>query len=385
MQRKEITFIEALLVIIPLTIAVRASNNMLMTTLPLVAKYMFNFNEGEVGIISALTSLSTFIGSGLINSRLRGENRKLAFRISAIIYAILLPIFYLASPITVWILAGIAGIVLGLLMPNIITYAGLLKDRKQRERVLSIYTLALSASLVIGPAIETWILDYFPLLMVFLLFAPFSVLTGIMSFFVEFPKEDEKSVKVKVFSNPGFITAVINILTYNIVFSVLLAFGGIFAKSTFNVPYSTVTAIFSAFFVTSFLARLYLSIRPAEKLWHFMSLAIGITTLGLIFISVLPPTLLLFVVALLLLGIPHGLTYPLSVISISRTFKPEERNAANSTFFAIMMLIGIITPTVAGFVIQRVGFRLTLASIIPIIVALLFILRKYVKYVDNVS
>jgi len=385
MQRKEITFIEALLVIIPLTIAVRASNNMLMTTLPLVAKYMFNFNEVEVGIISALTSLSTFIGSGLINSRLRGETRKLAFRISAIAYAILLPLFYLASPITVWILAGIAGLVLGLLMPNIITYAGLLKDRKQRERVLSIYTLALSASLVIGPAIETWILDYFSLPMVFLFFAPFSILTGIMSFFVQFPKEDGKSVKVKVFSNPGFITAVINILTYNIVFSILLAFGGIFAKSTFNIPYSMVTAIFSAFFVTSFLARLYLSIMPAEKLWHFMSMAIGITTLGLIFISVFPSTLPLFVAALLLLGIPHGITYPLSVISISRTFKPEERNAANSTFFAIMMLIGIVTPTVAGFVIQHIGFRETLAFIIPIIIVLLFVLRKYVKYVDSVS
>ena len=385
MQRKEITFIEALLVIIPLTIAVRASNNMLMTTIPLITKYLFGFNEGEVGIISALTSLATFIGSGLINSRLRGGTRELAFRSAAIIYAILLPFFYLASPITVWILAGIAGIVLGLIMPNIITYAGLLKDRKQRERVLSIYTLALSISLVLGPAIETWILEYFSLRMVFLFFAPFSILTGIMSFFVEFPKEDNKNVKVKVFSNPGFITAVINILTYNIVFSILLAFGGIFAKSTFNVPYSTVTAIFSAFFTTSLIARLYLSIRPAEKLWHFMSLSIGITTLGLIFISIFPPTLLLFVAALLLLGIPHGLTYPLSVISISRTFRLEERNAANSTFFAIMMLIGIITPSIAGFVIQRIGFRLTLTFIIPIILALLAVLRKYVKYVDNVS
>ena len=385
MQRKEITFIEALLVIIPLTIAVRASNNMLMTTIPLVTKYLFDFNEGEVGIISALTSLLSFIGSGLINSRLRGETRKLVFRSAAITYAILLPIFYLASPITVWILAGIAGLVLGLIMPNIITYAGLLKDRKQRERVLSIYTLALSISLVLGPAIETWILDYFSLRMVFPFFSPFSLLTGIMSFFVEFPKEDDRNVKVKVFSNPGFITAVINILTYNIVFSILQAFGGIYAKSTFNVPYSIVTAIFSAFFTTSLLARLYLSIRPAEKLWNFMSLSIGITTLGLIFISVFPPTLLLYVAALLLLGIPHGLTYPLSVISISRTFRPEERNAANSTFFAIMMLIGIITPSIAGFVIQHIGFRLTLTFIIPIILALLIVLRKYVKYVDNVS
>lgn len=383
MQRKEITFIEALLVIIPLTIAVRASNNMLMTTLPLVVKYQFSFNEEQVGIISALTSLATFIGSGIINSRLKGNTRKLVFRTSALIYAIILPLFYLVSPITVWILAGIAGIVLGILMPNIVTYAGLLKDRRQRERVLSLYTLALSASLVIGPAIESWILDYFSLLDVFLLFAPFSILTGIMAFFVQFPNEAEHNTKVKVFSNPGFITAVINILTYNIVFSILIAFGGIYAKSTFNVSYSTITLLFSAFFLTSFLARLYLSIKPAEQISKFIVIAISITTVGLLLISVLPPLLLAFVVGLLLLGIPHGLTYPLSIIAISRTFKPEERNSANSTFFAVMMLIGIITPTIAGFVIQYIGLRITLILIIPIILFLLTILYKYVKYVDK--
>ncbi|BAB66943.1 MFS transporter [Sulfurisphaera tokodaii str. 7] len=383
MQKKDITFLHALLIIIPLTIAIRASNNMLMTTIPLVTKYIFNFSESEIGIISALTSLFTFIGSGVINSRLKRDMRKKVFRASGIVYAILLPIFYFASPITIWVLSALAGIVLGILMPNIITYAGLLKDRRQRERVLSIYTLALSASLVIGPAIESWILNYFSLLEVFLFFAPFSILSGIMSFFVDFPEERNDGKKTKVFENPGFITAVINILTYNIVFSILLAFAGIYAKSTFNISYSSVTLIFSAFFLTSFLSRLYLSIRPAERLWYYMSFAISITTLGLVFISVLPSNLVLFTVALLLLGIPHGITYPLSIISISRTFLPEERNEANSIFFAIMMLIGIVTPTISGFVIEIIGFRTTLTFIIPIILSLLVLLRRYVKYVDT--
>lgn len=64
---------------------------------------------------------------------------------------------------------------------------------------------------------------------------------------------------------------------------------------------------------------------------------------------------------------------------------PEERNTANSAYFAFMMLIGIITPTVAGFVIQFMGFRTTLSLLITIILVLLVILHRYVKYVDSVS
>ena len=67
---------------------------------------------------------------------------------------------------------------------------------------------------------------------------------------------------------------------------------------------------------------------------------------------VLSRNVTVFIVALLVLGVPHGLTYPLSVRTISRAFGPEHRNVANSYFFSIMMFIGILLPLVGGFLVD---------------------------------
>ncbi|EWG06643.1 MAG: multidrug resistance protein [Candidatus Aramenus sulfurataquae] len=297
-------------------------------------------------------------------------------------YALILPLFYYSNPLLVWALSAIAGLSLGLMMPNVINAAGLLEDRKARERLLSIYTLALSVSLVVGPAVESLVLKFYPLRYVFLWFEPFALLAFVLSFFLEFPQEaNGKKVEVKVFSNPGFKVAVLNILSYNVPFATITAFAGVYAKEAFGLSYSEVTAFFSAFFVTSLLARLYLSLRPAEKISGLITFSVSLTVIGLT-LATLSGNPLLFLGALLVLGIPHGITYPLSVISISRTFKAEERNAANSQFFAIMMLIGVVTPLVDGVVAQALGIRPLFALLIPIVLAFLIMLKRHVKVVD---
>jgi MFS family permease len=298
------------------------------------------------------------------------------------VYALILPLFYYSNSLLVWALSAVAGLSLGLMMPNVINAAGLLEDRKARERLLSIYTLALSVSLVVGPAVESVVLKFSPLRYVFLWFEPFALLAFALSFFLEFPQEaNGKKVEVKVFSNPGFKVAVLNILSYNVPFATITAFAGVYAKEVFGLSYSEVTAFFSAFFVTSFLARLYLFLRPAERISGLVTFSVSLTVIGLS-LATLSGNSLLFLWALLVLGIPHGITYPLSVISISRTFKAEERNAANSQFFAIMMLIGVVTPLVDGVVAQALGIRLLFVLLVPFVLAFLAMLRRYVGAVD---
>ncbi|ABW01444.1 MFS transporter [Caldivirga maquilingensis] len=376
---------QALLIIVPLTIVVRASNNMLMTTIPLLARYGFHFSNTLIGLLSALTALMTFLSSGLINSRLRSCNRRLAFIASSVIYAVAYPLFWLSTPLTIWLLSAIAGFTLGFLMPNIITSASLLPDRRTRERLLNIYTLSLSISLILGPAIESLILKYYSLRESFLFFTVFPILALAIAPFIKFPEETSNDSLIavsNVLSNPGFLTAVLNIATYNVVFSFLMAFGGIYARNSFGLSYSTVETLFSLFFVTSFLGRLYLSIKPAERLWPLMSSAVLLTVIGIALIGLIN-NLLIYIIALLLLGIPHGTTYPLSVVAISRAFKPQHRNMANSLFFSFMMLIGIVTPTITGYVADLIGIRNTfIVLILPVIIILLF-LRRYVNAVDK--
>ena len=372
----------SVIIIILITFMVRASNNMMMTTISLFSKYDLHFGQVEVGLTESLMALATFITTGLINSRLGTVSRRYLFIGSNIAFTLVLGIMEFSNFITVWIFIAVAGLAFGAIMPNIITSAGLVEDKKAREKVLGIYTLALSVSLIAGPAFESYILEFEPLRYIFLFFVPFGIVASVLSPFLKFPdsKSEIKKKKIRVFNEPGFRVAVYAILAYNIIFALLITFGGIYAKSVLKLSLSDVTLLFTGFFIVSFSSRLFISWRAPENLWHYLGTAIVITLTGMIFIF-FGVNDIVYIIAYLLLGIPHGVTYPLSIVSISRTFDMSYRNMANSYFFSIMMAIGIITPTAGGVIEDLIGFRFMFLAIFPIILFLLFASYKNMKRV----
>ncbi|QRF75536.1 Major Facilitator Superfamily protein [Thermoplasmatales archaeon] len=376
-------YIVVLTVIVSMTFAVRSSNNMFSTTVPLLAMYNFHFTDLMVGLLSAVGAGATFIMSAMINSRLHSGPRRLLFLVSSFTYMVIYPLFYFSNYILIWPLVIIAGFVLGSLMPNIITSASLLDNKTQRERLLSIYTLTLSLSLIAGPTIESEILLKFSLIQSFLFFTALPVVAFISSFYIQFP-EDKSAEKIPyytIFKAHGFKAATLNILTYNIPFALILTFGGIYAKDQFGVSYSVITLIFSLFFTSSFLSRLLLTIYVPTKIFRLMTLSVIVTTIGLIALS-FSPNIYLFAVSFLILGLPHGFTYPLSIISISRGFEQTMRSVANSYFFSLMMIVGALMPVISGFIVGSVGFRIGFVSIVPVVVILYILLRKEAGYLE---
>ncbi len=384
MQQKGITFIYAIAVIVPITFAIRASNNMLMTTVPLLVKYYFNFNSAEVGALSALSSLGSLIASGLLNSRLNAIRRRRAFIASSIAYAVILPTFYLAGPITIWALSALSGLSLGLIMPNIITAAGLVQDRKARERILAIYTVALSLSLILGPLIETAMLSRVTIPWVFLLFAPFGIVAAIISFFLKFPEEHRKPVSLNVYRNPGFRVAIYNNTAYSIPFAFIVVFAGIYARTQFNVSFAIATGLYSLFYTTSFISRLVLSVRAVGRIGRITAISIALTAIGLL-MATLTNNVLLFMASLLILGVPHGLTYPVSLISISRSFREEERNVANSQFYAFMTMVSIAVMPLTGLLAQAVGLKDVFAILVPVVLFLFVLMRRDIPLMERIT
>ncbi|BBJ27155.1 MFS transporter [Athalassotoga saccharophila] len=375
------SIIYSILVIVSMTFAVRASNNMLATTIPLLVKYNLNFNGVMIGLISAIFSVSTFFMSGFINSSLKSKDRRILFITSSIIYAILFPFFAIANFISVWILSIAVGFVLGALMPNIITSASLYPDQRVRERVVSIYTLALSLSLIVGPTIESAILTKISLRQTFVFFGIFGILTAILSFFIKFPQEEVKTTTVRashIFKNVGFRMSVINNLMYNVPFAMITVFGGIYAKEMFHVNYAIVTLMFSLFFSTSFVSRLFLTIKPPQNIPLQMLVSTLLTGLGLI-ILLISNNIFIYSISFLILGIPHGLTYPLSLLTLTRTFPPELRNRANSYFFSILTAIGTLIPIIFGVTIEFFGMKMTFVFITIFVFTLLIFLKRISK------
>ena len=80
-----------------------------------------------------------------------------------------------------------------------------------------------------------------------------------------------------------------------------------------------------------------------------------------------------------LLGIPHGSAYPLSVMTIGRSFKIEERNVANSNYFSVMMIIGILVPIISGYIISDLGFGFIFLLLIIFVFIFLILLLGAVR------
>ncbi|MBW9140117.1 MAG: MFS transporter [Candidatus Aramenus sp.] len=345
------------LVLVLLTFSFRASDNMLTTTLPLIAKYYFHFSSLTIGLVSSLATVFAFLSSGLLNARLRGEARRRAFLIASATYAISFPLFYFSSPANVWLLTSLMGFAIGVLMPNVVTSASLFPEQRTRERLLSLYTLALSTSLIAGPSIESAVLLKFNLFQAFLLFSPLAALVFALSFFLDFPKSvQEVEGRVDVWRRSGFKLSVALNLMYGIPFGTLTTFGGIFAINSFGASYSTATLLFSLFFTTSFLGRLALTIYPPKRLWGFVGLSTSLTFAGLV-MAFFSRSLLMYALALIVLGVPHGITYPVSLISISRSFSEGERSVANSYFSAVMTGFSSFVPLLISGVVDVLGIR----------------------------
>lgn len=187
------TSIAIIVVILSMTFAIRSSNNMYTTSVPLLARYYFFFSNVEIGLLASLASLAIFIMSTFINAKAKPKSRREIFIASSIIYAVTFPFFYISTSLTIWLILPVASFTLGSIMPNIITSASLFKDKKQRERILSIYTLTLSLSLILGPYIESQLLLHVSLAESFLIFSILPAIGMVDSFFIKFP--DEMGVK----------------------------------------------------------------------------------------------------------------------------------------------------------------------------------------------
>jgi len=368
------------IIIFTITFAIRASNSMLAVTIPLVAKYVFHFSSFLVGFLSSMLFIFSFISSALINSRLSAKKREKMLRIFATIYAIVFPLFYFANPILIWLIVSVAGFSMGIIFPNIISFASSIGDQKTRERMISLYTIALSISLIISPLVESSILAKFSLLTSFLIFSIFSFLVPIFSFKIKLGEDKkEKPLDSKeVLKSPPFIISVLNNLMYDIPFGMLVTFGGIYAISLFHASYSSAVMIFFFFYLTSFLSRFFFMIKAPKNMIAIIYANAIITIFGLLAIS-LSPSLLVYVISLILLGIPHGLTYLSSLIIISRSFKDEESRNTAISYFSSIGLSGSI-PLIMGYVVEKIGLRcsfllLSVTSLV-LFVFLLFEVKK---------
>ncbi|WP_187152759.1 MFS transporter [Acidianus manzaensis] len=376
MRSKYTTFVVILFL---LTFSIRLTNNAISITIPLISKYELNFPIIFLGILLSAFSFTSFLSS-ILNSKLEDRTRTKVFRIASIIYLISFISFYITNRVLIWILDCIAGFSIGIIWPNLITYAGSV-DEEIREKVIGLYSAFLSLSLIVGPAIESFILLKYSLNDIFLFLSIIAVIIPIVSFKIEFNDLNltQNKNNERIIRSPAFIMTLLNNIMYDIPFGMISTFGGIYAISHFNASYSLAELIYAIFFIISFFTRLFFSfiISKNTNIIKIISFNAILTVIGLSLI-LLSNSIIYYILALIILGIPHGLTYYSSLILLSRNF--SERNRANSYFSGTLLGLGSVGPFFLSSIVEGLGIRNTFLlitfGVISIFTVLLYLYSK---------
>ncbi|MGC9105038.1 MAG: MFS transporter [Thermoprotei archaeon] len=376
MSQKGLAASLALLVL--MTVSFRATNNMVGTTLPLVAKYELGFSATLVGLLSAVYMASNLFVNLFVNPRLSLGTATKLFVIASWANVALLPLFYLSDQLTVWVVSLASGFVNALLVPLLMTYASTAPDR---ERAMNLYSTALSLSLILGPLYETVLLTKYGYSDVFLFFVPVALILAVLSFRVRMGD----GVKTKArrspgahLRNPGLISAILAITTYNVPFAAITAFSAILVEERFHVSSFEAYSVYLPFYLASFATRLFMTVRPFEDLRRPLIVSVVLTLVSLVG-QTFATSYAEFLAFYFVLGIPHGSVFPMATVLITRASRLEERVALNSYFMAYNNALFIAVPPFVGLLSDCVGLSYAFASLTVVVAVSAIALAKYMK------
>lgn len=376
-------FIYILLLFI-LTFFWRATTNAYSTMLPLIAKYEFNFQPSLIMYLGGIGGIGSFITSFFINQRIKKLRPYFILSITLLLIVIALVPFYTGA--NVWFFILVEGLATGATSPLIISSAGTVEDPKERERAIAFYSLALSTSLAVAPFISSGflVLTKENLKISLAMFSALVLISMVSAFFMRLSGRNEAKINGSgIIKRPYFWKAVASNAIYTFPFVAMTYYGAILARQAFKLSYSVSVAMYSVFFITSFLTRFYLTLRPVHSIDRSVALGSLLTVLGLLLVGT-HLNLMLFLVGYAILGFPHGLFWPVSLIILRRSYGDEEIYAANSYYISINNLIWLLTPFISGIIASFVGISLTFIVVIAPTAAI-YLIYMYLAKISKPS
>ncbi|MCI2975389.1 MAG: MFS transporter [Ferrimicrobium sp.] len=377
----------------------RGAQNMALTTLALIIKEDLGYGAGVIGIVSALSGIILVLVTLSISARLKPAHLERAVLYSLIALAISLVIIgvshsiYLTAFAT--ILLGVAG---GLGMPGLAGSVQLAagESAANPQRILAIYTLVLSMSLAVGPLLEAGLLDatHQDVRWPFIAFTALPLLALVImvsrrreamalsakAAATNKPPADHQlnSERIRLLKTPEVVKALFAQLMYAVPFAALTVFGAEVARVTDRATAAQAQLAFTVFFVLSLSCRGLVAWRsPVPRKGLAYAVAGLFTIVGLSFI-IAGHSFVLFLVGMIILGLPHGAIFPLALSALSSSLPPEELPRANSLLMGSSNLIGIVAPPVLGLIAAATTYRLMMTTVL---VPVVLVFTAFVVYV----
>lgn len=373
----------------------RMPQNVGITTLSLLARQGIHAGAGTVGLLGSLAGLVVAAVTLVVSGRIPHTRAAGASAVGMVLLAVSLLVLAVAPSLALLVvgsvLLGVAG---GIVMPSLVN-AVVVEAPARRERAIAIYTVVLSVSLAVGPALESVALAAggqdarVP-------FAAFAVvpLAGALAVIARHgrrgfahaaagvpwpvtsappaaptPTARRRGWRDGLLSTAAGRDALLAQLLYAVPFAGVTVFGALVARIGYGQTPAEAQLGFTVFFVCSLAARFVLSWRaPIARKPLLLWLAALLTAVGLVLLAIGGNTAELYL-AMALLGIPHGLTFPLALALVAEATPVEGLPRANATLIGSTNLTSVLVPLALGAVVPAVGYKaLGLVMLAPVAV-----------------
>ena len=380
-----------------ITFLARANQAVIQTTMPLLGQQRLHFSPSTIGYVVGGYGLAAAVTARGLSARLSGKQLAIGAIFGLVIMAGASSFFAMSTNSLMFCVAiltgGIGG---GLCFPCLITIAGH-SGSKGAEHSIARYTVAISASVCMGPLIEFAILNatHQSLNAAFWSFAPLPIVGAIVCLAIV-PRSAVSSIKPGVvtadlheepirfdfatlnadqiaktdpaITKQAFRLAILVLIICEIPFGSVIYFGGLMARHEDHASLAQVALLFAGYFAISFFARLVFAAKaPINNKVRLARACFVIMIVGTS-IAMLTHGIVLLALAMMVLGGGDGLTYTLG-LSLVAAYTPADKLArANSIFSMVENGSGVIIPPIVGLLAGVIGYRGAIGSMMTTVV-----------------
>ena len=361
----------------------RSTQNAVQTTFGPFGHILLKLSPSIVGFGITLAAGVAALANFWLVKRLRSARLRLLAFVGLVGISVAICVVVLGGSLPTYLISAvILGASGGLVMPVLATLAGQVPG-VARDRALSAYTVALSASLALGPFLESLVLraSQGSLRVAILSFLPLPLAGAALLLLVvqngtAQAEPQDASFSAHIGENPHLRQAIVALLLYQIPFVAITSFGALIAHFSYVASASLAQLSFSVFFAVSLGARSLLVWKPPGPRGGLLLRVAAFVTLTGIVVLGFGHSYIWLLVAMAILGVPHGLVFPVSLSLVAKSSSSADLAKANAVLFATTSGASVVTPLVFGVIATYLGHRMmSLLTLIPVLVLTVILLR----------
>jgi MFS family permease len=379
-----------LLLISAVSLTSAMAGNILGPVVALYARDYVGATAAEVGLIVSIFS-STSLPSKLLTGVYSRGIGILYIPVAGILVSTLCPIGMILFPSSgmLMVFRAIQGFCNAMIWPSTLTMVALMVKDQRRDQAISRYTSAISIGMFAGPLVGSLSISIMGMRNTFLLSAGVSMISFLLGLMllrfrtriVTTLNDNEENGKLAgsfshVVTSRSFWSAASVLIGLSFVFGILQAYGTLHAKDIYQVPDAEIALVFFGYNGVAMIARILLgrllAITTKERILGFSLVNLAIMLFLLVSNSSFP----LFTLWFSLLGVSHGVIFPVGAMVLAEQLPRGFLSGANALYTTAWDIGATLGPLVTASLVVQYTYResLIVASIMPLLVFAAFIL-----------